>query len=139
MPDEVDEMPRLFGFLGLSGSPRWHAGQAHAVLDDVEQLAIGERLRGRLAHIRWSWIQAETDLGLAAAVVGMARGAMIGIMRHTCGDDLRRCADWILARAGSSWDGKSPHRPRDRGFKRSGFGTRADPARADPDESHDEQ
>src|SRR5262249_803637 len=50
--DEVDELPRVGVVASRRIAPRRHARQANAVLDDCEQLAVGQILRARRAHVR---------------------------------------------------------------------------------------
>ncbi len=52
--DEPHELPgERFAFrIGGAAAERRHAGEAHAVLDDVEELAIGEVLRVGQPHVR---------------------------------------------------------------------------------------
>src|SRR5688572_12559710 len=45
MPDEVDQMPCGFLALPRSSAPARHTGEPDAVLDDPEQLAVGQILR----------------------------------------------------------------------------------------------
>ena len=79
--DKMDQLPTILIFLRRVVSPRRHAGQAYAIVNDVEQLPIGERLCVSLAHVGRLGIQMLPDLGLPAAVIAVAGGAMIGKVR----------------------------------------------------------
>ena len=55
------------------------SGETDAVLDDVVELAVAQRLRRRQAHVSGRFgIQAPADFGVAAAVVGVAERTVIG-------------------------------------------------------------
>ena len=89
VPDEQNQVPGI----GVAADTMLfaegrHAGQPNAVFNGVVQLAIALVLRLGRAHIRWFWIQAFAKYGVAAAVVRMARGAMIGKMLHAGSDIL---------------------------------------------------
>src|SRR6267378_4465997 len=76
--DEVNQLPTALhaSVLAASGKCR-HSCEAHAILDDPEQFAVGKILRFRLAQIRWLGVEAAANHGLTAAVVAVADGAMI--------------------------------------------------------------
>src|SRR5262249_18239944 len=69
--DEVDQLPGGLRVVGPLLAPRRHAGEAHAVLDDVEELAVGERLRLRGAQVGRPRREVASDRGVAAAVVSV--------------------------------------------------------------------
>jgi hypothetical protein len=50
------------------------------MLDDPEQLTVSQRLGAGRTHVRRFRIEAPTDLRLTAAVIGVARGTVIGEM-----------------------------------------------------------
>src|SRR5258706_10633951 len=75
--DEGDQVPARALALLASVSPGGHAGEPNAVLDDVEQLTVGELLRARQPQIRRPWIEVAAYLRPAAPVVCMADRAMI--------------------------------------------------------------
>ena len=80
-PNEVDQLPGV-DVVAAARAPRGHAGQADAVFDDPVELAVGLVLcLGRDACPAPSGKQTAADLGVAAAVVGVARGAMVGEVR----------------------------------------------------------
>src|ERR1700744_4990756 len=58
-------------------APAWHSCEADTVLDDIEQLSIGHALCFRLPHVRSPRIQALAHFDVSAAVVGMARRAVV--------------------------------------------------------------
>src|SRR6266545_109272 len=62
--DEVDQLPTILIFFRRVVSPRGHAGQAFTIVDNVEQLPIGEGLRVRLTHVRSLGVEMLPDLGL---------------------------------------------------------------------------
>src|SRR5207249_1783502 len=51
MADEVDERPGLTILFRCICSPGWHPRETDPVLDDVEDLAVGERLRLVGSHV----------------------------------------------------------------------------------------
>ena len=67
--------------LSIGQRPRRHAGVSNPVLQVVKQLTIAHALDGGAAQVRWPRILAASDLGLAAAVVGMADLALLGVYR----------------------------------------------------------
>src|SRR5262245_37857414 len=67
--DEMDETPRGLLATLRAGRPPRHAGKPDAVLDDIEQLAVGEILRVLLTHVGWLGEEAPTHLGIAASIV----------------------------------------------------------------------
>src|SRR5207253_7418056 len=52
MPDEVHQAPARFLTGRAARSPARHAGEANTVLEDVEELAIGQLLSSGKAHVR---------------------------------------------------------------------------------------
>src|ERR1700730_16600265 len=67
MPYEVHQLPRVFVFV----RPRRHPGEADSILDDGEEFAVAEPLRGTAAHIRRLRVEILPHLRLAASVVCM--------------------------------------------------------------------
>ncbi len=59
-------------------APGGHAAQADAVFDDVEQLAVGLVLRFFGAHVGRLGVHSLPHGNLAAAIVGVTGGAVIG-------------------------------------------------------------
>ena len=76
-------------------APGRHAGEPDAVLDDPVEFAVRLVLRGRQAHVRRLRKQVASHLGVAAAVVRMAGGAVIGEVRACFRPHLRRKRDGI--------------------------------------------
>src|SRR5438477_13166025 len=74
MADEQHQLPVVDLF--VLAAPGWHSGHANTILDDVEDLAVGEPLALRTAHIGRFWIKTAAHLRVAAAIVGVAAGAM---------------------------------------------------------------
>ena len=72
--DEQHDLPDVHRL--VRAAPGGHSGERHAVLDDVVQFAVGERLRPRCAEVRRPRVQAATYRCQSAAVVGMATGAL---------------------------------------------------------------
>src|SRR5262245_65605792 len=93
MTDEVHEHPARLFALACPGGPGRHAGQLHAVFDDVEELAIRQGLCRGEPHVRDLRIQTARHVGVGAAVVAMARSAMIGETRHAVWELLWRLLD----------------------------------------------
>src|ERR1700682_473727 len=98
--DEVNQLPTALhaSVLAASGECR-HSREAHAILDDPEQFAVGKILRFRLAQIRWLGVEATANHGLPAAVVGVADGAMIREMQLRIAQILRRGEQGILGQS----------------------------------------
>jgi hypothetical protein len=84
----MQEFPGIL-FARTRHFPSRHAGHANAVLDDVEQLAIGHLLSRAAPHVGRLGIHLFAELGVAAAIVAMACGAMVGPMFSRFDDDLR--------------------------------------------------
>src|SRR5579863_3953151 len=59
--------------------PRRHAGVSDAIPEVIKQLAVAHSLYISGAQIRRPWILAAADLGPAAAVIGMANFALLGV------------------------------------------------------------
>src|SRR5687768_4634463 len=85
-----------FPVLVILAAPSRHSREPDAVLDDVEQLAIRELLSIWLAHVRRRRVQPGIDLGLAATVVSMANGTVIGEMVARFGNREGRSCNRIL-------------------------------------------
>ena len=95
--DEVNQLPTVLHASVLAAiGKRRHSREPHPILDDPEQLAVGKTLRFRQAQIRWLGIEATSNHGLPAAVVGMADGAMIREMQPRIAQILRRDEQGIL-------------------------------------------
>src|SRR5258708_2928151 len=61
MADEMNESPRRQVVIARVFPPGGHAGQPHAVLDRVEDLAVGHVLRRGHPHVRSLGIEVLTD------------------------------------------------------------------------------
>src|SRR6266849_821380 len=80
MTDKTDELPAIF--LGaMTAAKRGHAGEAHAILDNPEKLAVGKLLCVLGAQVRRLGIKTFADRGVAGSFVAVADGAMIGEMQ----------------------------------------------------------
>ena len=76
MADEEDQLPALGIVVGCA--PGGHTGPADAVVNDVVELAIGQLLGFGFTHVRGAGVEVASHLGVAAAVVGVAGGAVVG-------------------------------------------------------------
>ena len=95
--DEVNQLPTALHASVLAAiGKRRHSREPHTILDDPEQLAVGEILRFRQAQIRWLGVEATPNHGLPAAVVGVADGAMIREMKPRIAQILGRGEQRIL-------------------------------------------
>src|SRR5471030_3117534 len=56
MPNEMDESPGEATRFGGPVAPAGHSGEADAIFNDPEKLAVAERLRRRERHVGRSWI-----------------------------------------------------------------------------------
>src|SRR5262245_45314585 len=82
MADEMHQLPGCGFAFGCAVAPGWHPRQLHAILDDVEEFAIRQFLRGWLAHVWRPWIERTPHVRVAATVVAVAAGTVIGPVRH---------------------------------------------------------
>src|SRR4029079_14170248 len=118
--------------LGADAGPeRRHPGEADAVLDDVEDLAIGQLLGERIAQIRRLRKQSVAEWRLlAAAGVAVAEGTIAGEMLKPfvrCLPGVRQRIDsgLVCRRNGNAADGASDPR-----FERTWRGLRSQPGSA---------
>jgi hypothetical protein len=74
--DEANQVPGVL--LAVRLAERGHAGEADAVLDDVEQLAVAQQLRALGAQVGRFRVEALANGRLAAAVVAVAESAVVG-------------------------------------------------------------
>ena len=125
--DEVNQLPTALhaSVLAATGKCR-HSREAHAILDDPEQFAVGKILRFRQAQIRWLGIEATANHALPAAVVGVADGAMIREMKPRIAQILRRVEHRILGQARIRRDRQVARFASDHDFESSGRGARAE-------------
>src|SRR6266853_6870687 len=73
MANKKHELPVIL----IVPSPPGHASKADAVLDDVEQLAVGQMLCCVLSQIRRGWVKPSINHRLPGPVVRMAEGAVV--------------------------------------------------------------
>src|SRR5689334_3375905 len=83
MPNESYKLPTVFLIFIAGPAKSRHTRESNAVFNDVEDFTVGELLCFGLAQIRWFRIQTFAEQGIAASVVCMATGAMIGEVRHS--------------------------------------------------------
>src|SRR5260370_18653188 len=94
MPYEHDELPAIIVF--FLRAPRRHSGQPDAIVDDVIDLSVGQVLRLWQADVRRLRIEILADLCLAAAVVAVAKSAMIGEVSTCFGENFGGLREGIL-------------------------------------------
>src|SRR5437660_8680660 len=125
--DEVNQLPTLqhASVPAAIGKCR-HSCKAHPVLDDPEQLAVGEVLRFRQTQIRWLGVEATANHGLPAAVVAVADGAMIREMQTRIAQVLRRDEQRILGQPRIRRDREMTRVASDHDFEYSGRGARTE-------------
>src|SRR5690349_8893870 len=87
MPDEMHQFPGILFIMTGTAAPGRHRAQPDAVLDNVEQLAVGHLLSRRKAHIRSRWIGSLSHLSVAGAIVGVTHRAVIGPMGAGLGEN----------------------------------------------------
>ncbi len=81
------------------------------MLDDREQLTVGQRLRAGRTHVRRFRIEAPTDCGIAAPVIRVTRGAVIGEVLQALSQDLVGRRHWVRSGTDRLGRRQSPHRP----------------------------
>ena len=111
--------------------PCGHPRQADAVLDDREQLAIGEFLRCRGAHVRRRRVQPPADLGISTAVVRVTHGAMIREVFKTFFEHRLGSLHRVRHRPHSKRRGEGAHGASHEFFHPTRLRTRAEPATSD--------
>src|SRR5688572_21711264 len=77
VPDETNQLPTVPFALFRTGAEPRHAGEPDPMLDEIEQLAVGEALRGPGREIGRPRVEIATVHGVAPAVVRVAGGAMV--------------------------------------------------------------
>ena len=106
-------------------APSWHAGKPDAMLDNPEQLSIGQRLRCWQPHVGSLREQIPAHLGVAAAIVRVAARAMVGKVGAASVDDVGceryRISLLLYGRRNS----EAPHGARESRFYRVGLRKRA--------------
>ncbi len=100
VPDKVNQLPAILSAAMISsiGGECGHAGKTHAVFDYPEEFAVGEVLRLRQAQVGRFGVEAIADLAVAAAVVGVTDGAVIGEMKPGFAKIFRRFKHRILSK-----------------------------------------
>src|SRR5215831_15482067 len=94
---EQHELPRLSsGTSAVFFTEGGHAAQRNAVLNRVVQDTVAFLLGFRQTHVGRFWIQALAEHRVAAAVVGVARGAVIGEMFHADSEVFGRGGNGIV-------------------------------------------
>ena len=78
-----------FRVVGSVLSPGGHPRQPHSVLDDVEDLAVGESLCFARLHVGRLGIEVAADLRLASAVIAVTKRAVVGEVGSSGGHRLR--------------------------------------------------
>ena len=76
-------------------APRRHSRETNSVLNDVEQLSVGELLGRGQAHIGSRRIQILSHDCIAAAVIGVTRETMIRPMRARLRENFRAVTNGI--------------------------------------------
>jgi len=94
MPDKQDQFPAIL-FRAMS-CKRGHAREAHAVFDDPEKFTIRKFLRLRQSQVWRFRVEALADERVAAAAIGMARGAVVGEMQPRLAKIFRGGGDRIV-------------------------------------------
>src|SRR5246127_1565012 len=128
MTDEAHQFPAIFDIVivfGSSAAKRGHSGKAHAVLDDPENVAVRKLLRLVSAKIGWLGIQSMAKHGIAAAVVAMADGAVIGEVQTSLALNFRRIGKRIFRVVRTGRGGHFPRGTGNSGFKSAGRGAGA--------------
>jgi hypothetical protein len=104
-----------------------HAGEADTILDNPEEIAVREVLCFLEAKIGRVWIKTLAEQGLAAAVIVVARCAMIREVQSRYAQVLFGSDNRVWGGSGVSGDGETADITRDRRFQlaRSGSRTQA--------------
>src|SRR5687767_1610690 len=102
MPDEMNEFPTILIFFGRILSPRRHSRETNAVVNNVEQLSVGQGLGFGQSHVGSLRVQVLSNLGLPAAVICVTGSAVIGEVRPGISQNLLARLDWILGPARAS-------------------------------------
>src|SRR2546427_4535203 len=132
MADEKHQMPALM-VVGPAFAPRRHARKTHAILYDVIQLAIGELLSFRQAHVRSPGIQFSAHLRPAAAGIAVTACAMLGKVSASLDKKLRARAHRILQLASLLRNGEPPGPACQRNLQRARLRPRTQSSAFQPD------
>ncbi len=125
VPDKQDQFPAIL-FRPMTCESR-HAREAHAVFNDPEKFTIGKFLRLRQSHVGGFRIEALADERVAAAVIGMARGAMVGKVQPRLAKIFRGGGDGVARFARVCGNGQMPRVARHHRFQMRGRSAGAQP------------
>ena len=101
MPDKQNQFPAIvFRAVGCKSG---HAGEAHPVFNDPKEFTVGKFLRFWQAQVGRFRIEALADERVAAAIVGVAGGAMIREMQSRVAKIFRGGGDGIVRVTGMAW------------------------------------
>jgi hypothetical protein len=123
--NKVDELPDQFvaSRVGLSRSECRHPGKPHAILNDVEKLAIGQMLRRVGAKVWRLGVQPVPERSLlAAAVTRVAQRAVAREMFQAGPEGIGRSRERVGACLHLVGHGQAAHHARHARFKRSWLG-----------------
>jgi len=120
--------------------PSRHPSEPDPLFYHVKELTVRHLLGSRQTHIRCGWKQPFAHLGIAAAVVAVARGAVIREVLQAFALDLRRSRHGVRAVSFGGRNGPLPDRSRERDFNAAGRrpGAQAGGAHIHPAASHRE-
>src|SRR5437879_944743 len=104
MADEEHELPVVL----IVPAPSGHASEPDAVLDDVQQLTIGEVLRRVLPQVRRGWVEPFVDHRLSAPVVRVAEGAVVREVIPSLRDIERARRQGVREPLDAGWRGEPP-------------------------------
>src|SRR5438093_1089615 len=139
MPDEMDQLPGLPVVFARILTPGRHSGEPDSILDDVEQLSVGQRLGRRGRHVRSLGVKIPPNLRFAPPVIAVAHGAMICEMGPPFRQDLLAERNGVLRCTCCARHGQPAHGTGQCRFKRRGLISGAESAPqhrgecADPD------
>ena len=118
--DEVHQMPATLFAGSRAGRPSRHARESDAVFYHVKKLAVGHLLRRRKAHVGRRWKQSSAHLGIAAAVIGVACGAVIRKMFEPFALDRRGSRHRVRTVSVGHRNSPPPHLPSKSNFDTAG-------------------
>src|SRR5437762_2071663 len=114
--DEADQVPARALALLAAVAPARHPSEAHAVFDDVEQLAVRQLLGLRQPQVGRSRIEVAPHLRLAAPVVRMADGAVVREVASTSRDRFLRRGHRVTRLSLRIGNAEAPQPARDDGL-----------------------
>ena len=124
--DKMDQLRTVLRLLRSAVALRRHRREANAVMDDPEEFAVGHRLGVWRLPIRCFGIHISADRCLAAAVVRVAAGAMVGKMCTSFLQHFSGNRDRIDRISLLNWNRKMANLPRHQNFQCMGFGCGAE-------------